>query len=133
MTQQGLKDGKKDLAEQLDSDDIDALEDFCSGVDLDEIEFSQWCDHHNSLDLEFTLSVEANRAALGCTLSFEMSRSIKENQGDKLVCRREKVQHQIEIEPGTLDGHKKTLKGCGDCELGRNGNLHVTIRITKRK
>ncbi|SME89715.1 DnaJ C-terminal domain-containing protein [Pseudobacteriovorax antillogorgiicola] len=121
------KKSPSDLAESTQID-FDALDEFCAGIELEDIEFDKWCDHHNSLDLEISLKVDPQEARHGCIKEVELSRAVTETVGDEAVSKREKIKHQIEIKPGTPNGHRITLDGYGDKEHGQCGHLHVTIR-----
>lgn len=133
MSQQGPKETDRDLADQLSREDTDAMDEFCAGIDLDEIEYDQWCDHHRCLDLVFTLSIDPSRAASGCIELIEMSRSLIKSENGEKVLRREKFQVKVEIPSGTKCGHLMRLRNYGDFSEGHKGDLLVTIRIAKRK
>ena len=133
MGQQGPIDSKKGLADNHSADDIDAIEEFCLDVELDEIEYDTWCDHHTSLDLVYTLCIKSQCAAEGCTRIIQISRSVSKLVDDWVVCRREKFQQVVEIPAGAKDGLQIKISGCGDFNASHKGDLLVTIRIENKK
>lgn len=128
----GSPPGKKEQQGRGDShdpSDFDALDEFCSGVELNDMEFESWANIHHDLDLRYILRVSPEQAKQGCIEYIVLSRSIKASS-DKAVRKRQKSKLKVEIHPGARDGDIIRLKGCGDESPDQVGDLVVTIRFT---
>lgn len=106
-------------------DDWGALDEFCSQIDLEEVEFNQWCDVHRTLDLSVDLFITEQESIDGVEKEVRFAKSMYEESGEIKVIKQIRV---VKVPPGSEDGFVLELKECGDEDRGAIGSLFVTIR-----
>lgn len=117
------------VAESLDPTDFDVLERFCSDIEIEEISFEKWCDHHEQLDLIFHLHLSEVEARDGCEKQITFTRTIRELDNLKMRPLRKKIQKSIKVPANSVHGQEIILEGQGDSQGQIVGNLRVIINI----
>jgi hypothetical protein len=119
--------GKSKPVGSIESADEDALEAFCSQIEVEEFNFESWRDLHDSLDIIIPFYISCELAQTGCTREVEFSRNVSRN-GHEI--QREKASVSVIIPPGIDEGWSKMLPGLGDAQDENRGDLKVIIRFS---
>lgn len=124
-------DRKKDpVADSLHCSEQDDLDAFCSSVQIDEIRFEKWQEHHSKLDLCYPLIIRRSQIHETFRTVIRMTRTIKDiDAQSSRVESREKFEHSLELPPEELKPQKIRVKGLGD-RCGKNvGDLLIVLEI----
>jgi hypothetical protein len=116
-------------AESLNSSDEEALEQFCAEIEIDEISFDFWCDHHHNLDLIVEVSVTPDELRQDYQTTVSVTRTFKRTTSSGIQGWREKLEKDIIIPAGVTNGHEIAFSGLGDSHDDRHGDLRIIIRI----
>lgn len=119
----------QDAAESPDLDDFEALDQFCSEVDIEEISFEMWRDKHSSLDLIYHLSLTADEMRDGCEKAIIFSRTFRESADINDRPRRMKTEFTVQVPPKSHHGLELVVKGQGDASTQVVGDLRVIIQL----
>lgn len=101
--------------------ELEDLDNFCSGVEFDEMSLEDWQDVHECLDLTVPVFVDSEIGKTGGKVTVKFCRQ----EEDK----KEKVTIDQEVPAGTKDGTCFFLVGQGDCRSGKHGDLRLIIRL----
>lgn len=118
--------GSKD---QLLESDLEALDDFCSEVQLDEIDFEQFKEVSKCLDLYTEVYVSRESMLEGGRKEVSLSRRVR--QGGVKNWKPQRFKVLVCWAKFTQDGSSLTYKDLGDWDNDRKGNLKVTIYLRK--
>lgn len=119
----------KEVAESFDPPDHDILEQFCAGIEIDDISFEKWRDLHQDLDLIYTLYLNEDEISQGCEKIITYTRSIKTSSEQQQRPVKVKVEKSIKIEPNAKHGQVIVVEGQGDVVGEAVGDLRVLIHI----
>lgn len=126
----GDDDGIVSESQSPESLDFDFLDEFCSGVELEELSFTTWCEHHRCLDLQLTLHISLHEAKNGCAKQLEYSRTTRVERNGQIEVSREKHKVSVLVPPNTTDQQTIRIEGLGDCDQNGQGDLQVIIRVS---
>ena len=120
----------KTSAESHSQKELDDVEKFCKEVGYEEISFDSWCEHHSSLDLSFFIFIPRDEVPNGFSKEIVMSRTVSKHGPQGKVVTKEKVRHLVNVPPNITEGHQIVIKGGGDLEADRHGDLIVNVRFS---
>jgi hypothetical protein len=110
-----------------DRSDLDALEDFCSSLQIEEISLNEWEKVDEKLDLIVPIWISAEEALLGCERIVSFVRTIQSEKGTAPL--RQKVELLVQIPIGSDESTRIRLEGQGEIKGGKTGDLIVKIAL----
>lgn len=132
MSSDSCEDQKKGLLnrekkEHHSQEDLDILDQFCSELKIEEIEYDDWHTHHRKLNLTVCLFLTMEELTLGGEKEVKYCRTIKKMTGGKKEETRQQASCLVKWPPGAEKGHHVSVKGKGDEKNGDQGDLLVKI------
>lgn len=113
-------------------EDLNALEEFCAGVAVDDTSFKDWQSCHQQLDLTIPVFVSTSEIAAQGTLQVTFSRSVfSKNPKGKRESLREKARYNLVLTESIQEGAEILVAGLGDRDGSHCGNLRIIIRIRR--
>ncbi|MCX6128849.1 MAG: hypothetical protein NTX25_07270 [Proteobacteria bacterium] len=114
------------LLSQAEQQEIDCL---CAPLSHDEISFDEWCDQHSQLDLQIPLTITREQLTSSFRATIKLTRTIRTSSAQGQSERREKILKELVIEPSKTGSDKILIKGLGDIQDEKVGNLLILIQI----
>jgi hypothetical protein len=112
---------------KLSDDEEATLKEFCSGIELEEIEFEDWNRCHEDLNIIIPLFISLGESQKGCSKELHFSREvISENEVE-----REKAMVMLDIPSLVENGYTLVYKALGSVQDVNRGDLRVIIRIKR--
>ena len=105
------------------------ISEMCSSISVDEISFEQWCRHHNTLDLEYTVVINRKQLQQVYRTQVKLTRTIRRKTPDGTKEQREKISHDIVLMPDATPPRALIIKGKGDCKDDISGDLVIIFCI----
>ncbi len=119
---------KKDDGHKLSNEDESALLEYCSGIELEEIEFDNWKRCHEDLNIIIPLYISLEDSQKGGPTELRFSREVIDSEGK---VRREKACVTLDIPSLVEDGCTLEIKASGSVQDVSRGDLRVIIRIKR--
>lgn len=116
--------------EDLEGDQL-ALDDFCKGIEYEDISFDAWSATHHDLNLCIPIFISPQKARLGGDYDLKFVRTIIRTDELGSILGRDKshVQLTLKLPANQSKNYEIVLENEGDC-LGNNfGQLRVQVRI----
>ena len=112
-------------------DDLDALDDFCSSFEFEDISFDAFCEMNSCLHVRLTISVSEKDCASGGSRKIDFTRTVKVSTPDGVKVTREKVSCEVTWKSGTCIGDVICVEDLGDKNHdGEIGHLYVTLKAS---
>lgn len=124
---------KPQANKNLNSQEEQELEKFCNAFEIDEIELAEWVETHETLCLRLPVFATQEEATQGLKKQIRFSRKIRKLSEckSKILTEVTKVTMTIEIPENAEHGDQILLRGLGEVNLEKKGDLAVTIYIKK--
>lgn len=109
-------------------EELQDLEDFCHGLQIDEVSLDDWIQVHESLDL--TIPLNLSRADLhegDQEIKIQWTRSIRERSNGPTTRTRESK--SVIVPSQTRNGDVMVFKGLGDKIAEASGDLRIIIHV----
>jgi DnaJ-class molecular chaperone len=125
------QNGDENMEEGLSGEDLDALNDFCSSFELEDISFDAFCEVNASLDVCLHLRLTAKECEDGGSRQIEYTRTVKVSTPSGVRVTREKVIVEVTWNEGACHGDVICVDDQGDKDhTDQTGNLVVTIKAS---
>ena len=123
----GPKKTKGKPPPKLSNSDLSALDDFCQGIEYDEIPYDSWETCLEALDLSIPIWLDQAAARQGGERLVNFSRAVRETPKSRPA--RQPASVVIHVPPGTLDGAAIVVYGKGDILCEQAGNLIIIVHV----
>lgn len=111
------------------NDEEQALREFCSGVQYEEMSFENWCHKHKKLDLEIPIFVTRTQLSATFRTVVKLTRTIRTHSAQGHEEKREKIERELVLGPGTDCCKAIKLQGLGDVVDNQAGDLWIIIKV----
>jgi hypothetical protein len=120
-----------DRRSKLSRSDMEALDEFCSNVEIEEISFTKWQDFHNDLNLLIPYFLRQEEALAGCEKQISWVRSVvSDPKKKKETLIKQKVTHKFTFPPNTRDGYTIIVPDQGDQSGESVGIARIVVKIS---
>ena len=125
------KDDDEKKGEGLCPNDLDALDEFCSSFEFDDIGFEAFCGAHDNLDICLPLMLTPDEIKNGGKRAIEFTRTVKVQTPEGLRITKEKLYIEVSWQSGSSHGDVICIENKGDKDHQDNeGNLLVTLKAS---
>jgi hypothetical protein len=112
-------------------DDLEALDDFCSSIELEDISFDAFCESNNCLHVRIRVLVSEQEFTGGGKRKVDFTRTVKVSTPKGVKVTKEKVSYEVTWKNGTCVGDVICVEKIGDKDQdGEIGHLYVTLEAS---